>query len=112
MKETFTKLNLWWSKLKIAEINYEKKGIRPLKDWQRILTVTFFLLVILVIFSFYFYVEVDKGKFFTIPLGGDTKNEVKINNSLLDKVVSDINQRKSDFSQIKQNPIIPSDPSI
>ncbi len=111
MSDLLKKIKPFLPKLFQKKVSYDKGGLRPSRDWRNILITTFLTLCILASFSFYFYLQVGAGKFFAVTQE-DTQNEVKINRNLLDKVVKDINDRKASLEQIKQNKIVPPDPSL
>lgn len=112
MSDLLQKIKLLIGKLKTGKISYERRAVKPMRDWRFILSVTFFILCILSIFAFYFYIKIDDGSFFTMT-SDDAQNEIKINDVLLNKTVNDINARQTTNANIRNGSIsIPSDPSI
>lgn len=111
MSELINKFKSWYESLRTSKVSFEKKGINPKKDWNRILIVTFVTVSLLAGLSFYFYVEVDNGTFFSVE-GEEESAEIKINNVLLKKIVEDINNREKSLMEIKEGKSVPANPSI
>lgn len=111
MLELENKIKNWYKGMREPKITFERKGIRPNKDWNRIIFSSFFIICILGGMAFYFYLEVDKGTFFSIP-EEEMISEVKINNNLLNKVIDGVNSRENDLREIKVSKKAPENPSI
>lgn len=111
MSNFINNIKTWFDHAGKRESSYEKDGVRPKKDWEVILTIMTFLLIILAIVAGYFYTQVNQGKLFQVP-PGDIENEVKINKTLLDKTIGDINERRKSFGAIGQGGTVPADPSL
>lgn len=111
MSDLFKKIKSWFDKIKVREYSYEKGGLNPAKDWTVSLISAISVVILFAIFSVYLYLQIDANQIFNVTSNADN-NEAKINMTLLDKTVSDINQREQVTSDIKQNKNIPTDPSI
>lgn len=111
MSELFKKIKNLFGKSKKTESTYDKSGISPKKDWFIILLSVFFVLVILVGIAVYFYLQISAGNLFKAK-AGSSDNEVKINQVLLDKTISETKRRNDFINQIKSGEAIPKDPSI
>lgn len=111
MEDYINKAKVWLSSMKNKESSYEKEGIRPKRDWEIILSGATFALFIMALVAGYFYTQVNKGNLFQVA-SGDTENEIKINKTLLDKTINDINDRQKSFDAAKQGSNIPPDPSL
>lgn len=90
---------------------YDKEHIYPGRDWQVLLFAESFLVIILAIFAFYFYIQIDQGKIFSAT-GEEEISQTVVNKELLNQTISDINLRKENFTKIEQNKITTSDPSL
>jgi hypothetical protein len=111
MSKLFKKIKSLFGKAQKTESTYDKVGINPKKDWFLILLSVFFALVILVVLAVYFYLQINAGNLFKAKVGS-SDNEVKINQVLLDKTISDTKRRDDFIKQIKNGEAIPKDPSI
>lgn len=111
MQNLENKIKSWYRDIKEPKISFEKKGINPTKDWNKIIFLVFFVICVLGGLAFYFYTEVDKGTFFTVP-EEELSNEVKINNTLLKKIIDDVNARENTLIEIRSGKKTPANPSI
>lgn len=111
MEQLEKKIISWYKEFKEPKMSFVKKGIRPTKDWNKILIIFFILIVIIGSLEFYFYLRVDDGTFFSIP-EEELASEVKINNNLLDKIIKDSTSREEKLSQIRLDKKAPANPSI
>ncbi len=91
--------------------SYERKRVRPSKDWGRIFVSSLIFVLILALVSTYFYIEIDAGRLFVSP-EAKIVNETKINTALLKKIVGGIKNRENAFLLIEAGVGIPPDPSI
>ena len=110
MSGLLQKIKTWYGKVRTKGQSYKISGIRPVRDWRIILFSTQIIILILVIVAFYFYTQINQGKFFVVK-DNSTKDDIKINEVLLKKTVNDINLRKTSFEEIR-NKGVPSDPSL
>lgn len=92
------------------EISYDKRVIRPIKDWVTILIISQIIIFSGAIFAFYFYMQVDSGEFYKTT-DNDLTNDVKINSALLKHTVDYVNEKEQRFANILQKET-PRDPSI
>jgi|SRR3989344_7221846 len=106
LKET----KLFYSKITKKEETYERRAIRPAQDWLALLVISFVVFCLLVLFASYFYLQIREDKLFTINKD-DMLKETKLNTSLLQKTINDINTREELTSNLK-NGVTPPDPSI
>lgn len=111
MSELFKKIKSLFGKSQKTESTYDKGGINPKKDWFLILLSVFIALIILMFIAVYFYLQVNEGNLFKAK-AGSSDNEVKINQTLLDKTISETKRRDEFISRIKSGENIPKDPSI
>ncbi len=111
MSAILQKIKAEFNKIKASHTSYKKDGIRPVHDWNVMLTVAFTHVFILAIVAFYFYKLVDEERLFTVTSETDQK-EVKINSQIMDKVVRDINTREANSIKIKENKLNQPDPSL
>ena len=98
-------------KLHTMKVSYKRHTTNPKKDWMILLSVTAVLILVLAIFSLYFYVQINQGKFFLIENASKT-DEAKVDMTLLSKIVADINLRQSLASQIGNKSTNTEDPSL
>ena len=110
MSGLLQKIKTWYAKIRIKRESYVVSGIKPIRDWRILLISTLVIVVVMAIFAFYFYVQIDKGKLFVVKVS-KTQNDTKINEVLLKKTVNDINSRKASLNEIR-NKNAPEDPSI
>ena len=111
MADNIQKIKAWYEKMHVSQVSYEKSGIKPTKDWRILLGVTCMMLCLLAVLAFYFYTSVNNGSFFTTSQDG-VMNEVKINESLFNKTIDNINTREMLLNSIKQGRQTPADPSV
>lgn len=90
---------------------YERKFVRPGKDWRKIFVSFLVCTFVLAGLSFYFYKQIDKGEFFNSKDVKDNK-EVKINETLIEKISTDLSKRESLFETLKNGLLSPEDPSL
>lgn len=94
-----------------TKVSFEKKGIKPSKDWNMVLFVYFVVLILLAGISSYFYMKVEDGTFFSVE-EQEFKSGIKINGTMLKKVVDDINSREKSREDIKNGISVPSNPAL
>ncbi len=110
MSDSINKIKIWFSKNLQKKNSYDREGIRPTKDWEIILGLTLLAFFVSVVVAGYFYIQVNSNSVFQVD-ADIVENEVKINKPLLDKTISDINERRKSSDAIKRGGKIPSDPS-
>lgn len=90
-------------------ISYDKPVIKPVKDWVIMLIISQILIFICAVFALYFYIQVDRGDFYSIP-ENDLTNDAVINSNLLDRTIDYIKDKEEKFN----SPVIdiPEDPYI
>jgi len=91
--------------------SYERKGIRPNRDWNIILICAGLMLSALIFIAFYFYFQIEEGQIFMVN-EKDSQREIKINAELFQKIVNDINTRIENLEAINHPGKIPNDPSL
>ncbi len=111
MSETFNKIKNWYQNLSSSKVSFERKGIKPTRDWNIVIFSSLIAVVIFGSLAFYFYVKVENGTFFGASSVEDL-TEVKINNTILNKLISDINNRERNLSEIETNKKSPPNPSL
>ncbi len=111
MSSLINKIKSWYKSQNKSEISYDKIGINPGKQWAVVLLVTFLVLFILAILAFYLYVEIESGNFFETE-NKDFLSDVKINNTLLEKVLGDISEREESLVEIRNSKVVPPNPSL
>ena len=110
MKDLLQKVKVWYDKTRMAKISYKKYGMRPSHDWRVILVATFVLLCAVSIVAFYFYIQINEGKLFVVTQN-KTEKEIELNVDLLKKTIDDLNLRENTLIKIKQNRVVPVEPS-
>lgn len=90
---------------------YEKKSIRPGRDWKIILITSQLVVIILALISFYFYKKINNGEFFQAH-NISSESQTQINVDLLRKVSGDLIEREEKFNQINGGVVVPTDPSL
>ncbi len=111
MSELISKIKNWYQTRGVSKISFERKGIKPTRDWNIVIFSAALLLFISGAIAFYFYIKVESGTFFSTTTAEDLK-EVKINNKVLDKLIADINAREKKLSEIQTNKNFPANPSL
>ncbi len=111
MSEIFNKIKNWYQNLTSAKISFERTGIKPTRDWNVVVFSAMLVLFISGGLAFYFYVKVENGTFFNEYVAEELK-EVKINNSLLGKLITDINNRERKLEEIQTVKKSPANPSL
>ena len=110
MTDYLNKIKNLFKKITTKKISYEKKGVMPAYDWVNILVVSQLVIVIMVAFSFYFYIKINRGDFFGVTID-NTTNETTIDPNLFDKTLNDLN-RRAESSDSLSSINIPKDPSL
>ncbi len=111
MNDLQIKIENWYKKLTAKKISYTRNEVRPTHDWEIIMTITFVIVIFIVIFGFYSYAKISSGKLFTAT-GDSSVNEVKINTDLLNKTIGDLRAREENLIKIKSGAKVPADPSL
>jgi hypothetical protein len=110
MKNILENIKKIRSKIQKSGQTYTKKEINPNRDWLLILLGSQIIVILVAVLSVYLYIRVDRGDIFTENSTGE-ENEVKINMTILDKVVNDASNRVDEFSKILKSES-PPDPSV
>ena len=110
MSQLFQKIKALYAKIRMKKKSYKIYGIRPAHDWRIFLVSTQIIVLILTIVAIYFYTQINQGKLFIVK-GSKVKKEIKIDETLLKRVVKDIELRKQAFDEAKKK-IAPTDPSL
>ena len=111
MSNIWKKIKTWYTLRQVARQTYERKGIRPVYQWHVVLGWTFIILLIGAGAAFYLYTEITQNKIF-LAEASDDLDEIKIDQNLLQKTISDIDKRAATTTAIKQNKINIPDPSM
>ena len=111
MKGLLQKIKSWYEKLRNPGISYQIQGLNPAHDWRLILVTTFVLICLEAFLAFYFYIQIDSGKFFVVT-GNSEEKEVKLDQSLLQKTVDDLNLKEANLVKIRADRVSPKEPSI
>ena len=111
MSKIFQKIKSIFSGLKPSSFSYTRRGMKPVHDWRIILIVSQIFVLIVVIASIYFYVNISQGKLFSVK-EDYSDIEININNNLLKKIVGDVDKRQSLIESVKDNKTYTSDPSL
>ena len=111
MSDFLQKIESWYDAVKTAGASYRRRGVRPMSDWKMILISTFVVICFGAIFEFYFYTQISKGALFIVEKN-ESQKEVKIDSSLLQKVADGVRLREATLDKIKQDKMIPADPSL
>ncbi len=110
MSELINKIKSWYSSITTKQLSFERKGIKPKKDWNIILFLTFIALIFAGALSFYIYTKIDNGTLFKVP-EKENISEIKINNLLLKKMIDDYDNRAKSLIEIKNGKNIPPNPA-
>ena len=86
-------------------------GVSPQSDWKIILVSTLALSVLVIIFSAYMFIEIDKGDIFQIEKG-EGNEELTIDEELLQSIVSYYSAKATEFERIRGARIPSVDPSL
>jgi len=111
MKEVLKNITEWFGKVIAKKVSYTKEGINPTHDWYVILMSTFVLTCLGAGIAYYFYTQINQGKLFSSDKDVSAK-AIIIDDSLLKKTIYEINERRINLSEFKQNRIIPENPSF
>lgn len=111
MKDIIEKIKVWYQNISTKKISFERKGIRPKKHWMIIVFSTLFITLVLIGVSSYFYIKVDNGTLFSVPEREEI-SEIKVNNTLLDKIVNDFDKRERNLAEIRSDKTAPPNPSL
>ena len=111
MTDLLKETKLFYSKITKKEETYKRRAIRPAQDWLALLVISSVIFCLLILFASYFYLQIRDDKLFTINKDAMLK-EVKFNTSLLQKTINDINTREELTNNLKNNGLVPPDPSI
>lgn len=110
MDKYFSKITAIFSKFKTRKVLYIKEHINPSRDWNIFLSVSFFVFVVGFAYAFYIFGQINSGELFSKPIDTTNSNLVKINQVLLDKTITEINNKQTIRDNIGKN--VPRDPSL
>ena len=111
MSKLFQKIKSVFSGLKPTSLSYARRGMKPVHDWKIILIASQIAVLVVVVISVYFYVNISQGKLFSVK-EDYSDIEININNNLLKKIVDDVDSRQSLIESVKENKTYTSDPSL
>lgn len=112
MSQLLDKIKLLIEKFRTKKISYERGGIKPLRDWRVFLYIIFITLCILIVLAFYIYTKVENSTLFVVSKD-NTESLKKINQTLLEKTIDDINIRQKAGADVRNGAVsAPVDPSI
>jgi hypothetical protein len=111
MKDLLQKIKPFYVKVVKKEETYGRHGIKPTRDWSVLLIINFVVFVMLVMFTFYFYIQIKNDKLF-VANETNTLKEVTINTNLLNKTIDDIKAREEVTNNLKNNKVSSPDPSL
>jgi hypothetical protein len=111
MSEIIKKIKSYFDSFRKKDTSYKKEGINPVRDWDMMITITFFIVCLLAVFAFYFYVQVDSGNLFTTTKDSNTTT-VTINQDLLSKTIENIDAKKSALDKEQSNKSHTLDPAL
>jgi hypothetical protein len=94
---------------KKQNVSYEKDDTRLFRDWRNMLIGEAILLCVAGGVAFYFYMQINQGKLFTVPPSA-SEAQLIINNSLLNRIVEEIYTNASSTEALKDAKV-PADPS-
>src|SRR4051812_4634952 len=110
MSDLLQKIKNLTYKVRMFKTSYGRDIINPERDWKIILLSSFILLCLGAISAYYFYIEVDSGKFFIITRENAEK-EFKLDTNLLKKTIEDINLRQTTYNKVNDSRVVPKEPS-
>ncbi len=110
MTDYLNKTKTWFQNFPHREPSYGRKFLRPHKDWMIIFFSSLACVFLGALGAFYFYKQVDSGKYFTVD-EEIAENEIKINISLLTHTVNDLNVRVENLKEAERGGIAPNDPA-
>lgn len=111
MKDILNQIKSLYKKLNVRKVSYEVSGIMPSRDWFIILISSQVIILILAVASVFFYYKVDRGEIFKVE-DLTAEGETKINMTVLDALIKEINTKEQNTTIVRQRGEIPSDPSI
>jgi len=110
MDKYFSKIKVIFSKIKTKKVLYIKEHLSPSRDWNLFVLVSFVIFVTGFIYAFYIFGQINSGELFYQPIDSTNSNLVKINKVLLDKTISEINNKQTIRENTGKN--VPLDPSL
>jgi hypothetical protein len=92
--------------------NFRKGGFHTNPDicWEIVMYVAFALIVGILIFSFYLFMQTDKA--FTVPDADINTQSTSVNREMIDKVLKYFSVREEKSAEILTSPIPFVDPSL
>lgn len=111
MNKILQKLKSWFGETAVKKVSYKQQGYRPKRDWSIMFVLSFILILAMLSFAFYIYVEIDNNRLFVSDYDEMSK-ELKLDEKLIKKVVDGINSRAESLEAIKNDKNIPPDPSF
>jgi len=91
--------------------SYERKGIKPERDWGVILILGLIFLCLSGILARYIFVQIEKGNLFSSEVE-KTDEKIIINQKLLEETVNRMDTKQINLDNVKKNRIAVPDPSI
>ena len=111
MQTFLDKIKTSFKQISLKKVSYKKKSIRPGKHWRIILVTSQIIIIVLGFIAYYFYNEINNGRFFVVD-NEPVESEIKINTELLKKIVSNLTSKEEVLSEIIIGKIVPPDPSL
>ncbi len=111
MKKSSEQFRVWLEKLKSAKHSYQKKGIRPTRDWNIMLVTSFVISLFVAIYAVFFYYQINNISIFQVERVED-QSATGINRPLLDAVVKDIDYRTMKFVELDSGNVVKIDPGV
>ncbi len=105
------KIKDWYKNLTTKKVSFERTGIKPTRDWNIVIFTSMITLFICGGMAFYFYIKVENGTFFSTYISEELQ-EVKINNNILNKLITDLNNRQRKLEEIQTAKKAPANPSL
>ncbi len=110
MSKFTEKIKIWYEKILSLSRIEKRHKLSPVRDWRIMLSTAFIILSLEIIFTFYLYEEIDKGKFFQVD-ETNSGQQVKLNDILLQKIAGQASERETQFNKLKQGGGIKGEPS-
>mgnify|MGYP003425607730 CR=1 FL=1 len=111
MNNALNKIKAWYQNLTTKSVSFEKKGIKPRRDWIKIVISISIITILLISVSVYFYTKVSNGTLFNVPEKEEI-SEIEVNRKLLNKFVEDYDSREKALIELKEGRSVPANPAL
>ena len=103
------KIKQWFGKIMKGKPSYGKEGMKPEKDWDRMIVAVVILFCVEALLALFIYFEIKNNAWFNQP-EDSTVSHTSLNQNLLQKITGQIDAKSAAYSSSPSVGV--SDPSL